>query len=194
MNIKLFAIKKNKISFETKFWAAYEIEKTFEVVDVFFDYAHLDYYKQTLCEAVFYINKEEVYKKDYPGEVFVFYTALRSFLKAGFCLQYKNKKWKVKELSSECRSILRLASLTKQEYINPFIVFQNAFAEKTLDDFEFFLCEITQLSLSPATVEYDYDLMTPYIHLIKMLDAAELIRERGVEKITKTDQIDPVTE
>jgi hypothetical protein len=176
-------MKKNKISFETNFWAAYVIENPFEVVNVFFEYADLDYYKQTLCEAVFYINKEEVYKKDYPGEVFVFYTALRSFLKAGFCLQYKNKKWKVKEVSSECRSILRQASLTAQEYIDPFIVFQNAFAEKTPDDFEFFLCEITQLSLSPATVEYDCDLMTPYIHIIKMLDAGQLMRERGVEKI-----------
>jgi hypothetical protein len=36
--------------------------------------------------------------------------------------------------------------------------------------------------------------MTPYILLIKMLDAVELMRERGVEKIKKTDQIEPVTE
>ena len=38
------------------------------------------------------------------------------------------------------------------------------------------------------------DLTTPYIHLIKMLDAVELIRERGVEKIGKRDQIHAVTE
>ncbi|MFV8342032.1 hypothetical protein [Flavobacterium sp. XS2P39] len=50
-------MKKNKISFETNFWVAYEIANPFEVVNAFFDYAHLDYYKQTLCEAVFYINK-----------------------------------------------------------------------------------------------------------------------------------------
>jgi hypothetical protein len=37
------------------------------------------------------------------------------------------------------------------------------------------------------------DLMTPYIHLIKMLDAVALIRERGVKKIRKTDQIDVIT-
>jgi hypothetical protein len=181
-------MKKNKISFETNFWVAYEIENPFEVVTAFFDYAHLDYYKQTLCEAVFYINKQEVYKKDYPGEIFVFYTGLRSFVKACFCLQYKNKKWKVNELSSESRSILHQASLTAEEYIDPFIVFQNAFAAKSLDDFEFFLCEITHLSLSPSTIEFDCDLMTPYIHLIKMLDASQLIRERGVEKIKNVEQ------
>ena len=80
----LLTMKKNKISFETRFWYAYEIENPFEVIDAFFDYADLEHYKQRLAEAVLYINKQEVYKKGYPGQVFVFYTTLRSFLKACF--------------------------------------------------------------------------------------------------------------
>lgn len=178
-------MKKNKICFETRFWYAYEIENPFEVIDAFFDYAALDHYKQRLAEAVLYINKQEVYKKGYPGQVFVFYTTLRSFLKACFCLQYKRKKWKVKQ-SSDCKSILHQGSLTKEEYANPFTVFQIAFAEKSLDEFEFFLCEIIHISLSPNVVEFDYDLITPYIHLIKMLDASQLLRESGLEKIKKS--------
>lgn len=178
-------MKKNKISFGTNFWSAHEIENPFEVVDAFFDYADLDYYKETLCEAIFYMNKAEVYKKDYPGQVFVCYTALRSFLKACFYLQDESKKWKVKEVSSEKRLILQQASLTAKEYIDPFIVFPKAFEEKSLEDFEFFLCEIVHMSLCPSAVEFDYDLITPYIHLVKMLDASELMRERGLEKIEK---------
>jgi hypothetical protein len=180
-------MKKNKISFETYFWVYREIEKPFEVVDAFFDYAHLDYYKQTLGEAVLYSRKRKIYKKHCPGEVFVFYTALRSFVKACYCLQSKSSKWKVKE-SAENWSILHQASLTAEEYVNPFIVFQNAFAEKTLDDFEFLLCEIVQLSLSSRIDDFHFDLITPYIHLIKMLDATELMRERGVEKIKRNEQ------
>jgi hypothetical protein len=38
-------MKKNTISFETRFWYAYEIENPFEVIDAFFDYAALDHYK-----------------------------------------------------------------------------------------------------------------------------------------------------
>ncbi|MFV8342033.1 hypothetical protein [Flavobacterium sp. XS2P39] len=64
-----------------------------------------------------------------------------------------------------------------EEYINPFIVFQNAFAAKSLNDFEFFLCEITHLSLSPSTIEFDYDLMTPYIHLICWMQAILFVKE-----------------
>ena len=177
-------MKKNTICFETRFWYAYEIENPFEVIDAFFDYADLDHYKQRLAEAVLYISKQEVYKKEYPGQVFVFYTTLRSFLKACFCLQYKRKKWKVKQ-SSDCKSILHQGSLTKEEYANPFTVFQIAFAENSLDEFEFFLCEIIHISLSPNIVEFDYDLITPYIHLTKMLDASQTMRESGLEKIKK---------
>jgi len=35
-------MKKNIKSFETKFWAGYDIKNPFEVMDAFFDFAHLD--------------------------------------------------------------------------------------------------------------------------------------------------------
>lgn len=186
-------MKKNKISFETRFWAGFVAGNPFEVFDAIFDFAHLDYYKQNLSEAVLYCYKRKVYKQETPCNVFTFYTAICSFLKVCHCLKEKNKKWKVKE-SSRCETVFHLSSLTKKEYDNPFLVLQNAFEAKTLQQFEFFLCEIIELSLSPYSDDPDSDLTTPYIHLIKMLDAAELMRERGVEKIKKTDQIDPATE
>jgi hypothetical protein len=186
-------MKKNKISFETRFWAGFVAGNPFEAVDAIFDFAHLDYYKQNLSEAVLYCYKRKVYKQDNPCNVFIFYTAICSFLKVCYCLKEKSKKWKVKE-SSRCETVFHLSSLTKQEYDNPFLVLQNAFEEKTLQQFEFFLCEILELSLSPYVGDPDSDLTTPYIHLIKMLDAGELMRERGVEKIKKTDQIEPATE
>ncbi len=74
------------------------------------------------------------------------------------------------------------------------MVLQNAFEARTLQQFEFFLCEITELSLSPYNVDPDSDLMTPYIHLIKMLDAAEIMKERGIERIKKNEQVEPSAE
>ena len=91
-------------------------------------------------------------------------------------------------------TVFHFTSLTKEEYENPFMVFKKAFDEKTLEQFEFFLSEIVRLSLSPQAGDPDADHTTCYIHLIKMLDAVELIRERGVEKIRKRDKIDAVTE
>ena len=140
-----------------------------------------------------YSHRRKIYKQDNPCEIFVFYTAVCSFLKVCNCLKVKSKKWKVKK-STGYASILHLASLTKEEYENPFIVFKKAFAEKTLEEFEFFLCEIVQLSLSPGEGESDCDFTTPYIHLIKMLDAGQLMREIGVERIKKNEQAEPSAE
>jgi hypothetical protein len=177
-----FRMKKNKISFETTFWAHQKLKNPFEVIDAFLGCESLAFYKQTLSEIVFYRSKDEVYQKECPGDVFFCYTALRSFLRACSALQHKSKKWKVTEVSAERRSVLSLASLTAEEYENPFIVFQNAFAEHSLADFEFFLCEIIHLALRPTIVEFDSDLLTPYIHVIKMLDASQLLLESHVEK------------
>jgi len=91
-------------------------------------------------------------------------------------------------------TVFHLSSLTTKEYQNPFIIFQKAFDKKTPQEFKIFLCQILELSLSPCPADPVADLMTPYIHLIKMLDAAALIRERGVEKIKKTHQIEAVAE
>ncbi|OXA95571.1 hypothetical protein [Flavobacterium hercynium] len=176
-------MKKNKISFETNFWAHHELENPFEVIDTFLGSESLAFFKQTLSEIVFYRSKDEVYQKECPGDVFFTYTAFRSFLRACSALQHKSKKWKVTAVSAERRSILSLASLTIEEYENPFAVFENAFAEHSLADFEFFLCEVIHLALRPTIVEFDSDLLTPYIHIIKMLDASQLLLESQVEKI-----------
>jgi len=186
-------MKKNKISFETNFWAGYMEGNPFKAIKAFFDFGHLDYYKQNLTELVLCSYKTKVYEQDNPSNAFVFYTAIFSFLKVCYCLQYKSKKWKVKaSLCSE--TVFHFSSLTKEEYDNPFIVFRKAFEEKTFKEFEFFLCLILELSLSPYSEDPESDLTTPYIHLIKMLDAAGLMRERGVEKIKKTNKIVAVTE
>ncbi|SEO20593.1 hypothetical protein SAMN05444671_0692 [Flavobacterium sp. CF108] len=186
-------MKKNKISFETGFWAGFETGNPFKAVQAFFDFADLDYYKQNLSETVMYSYKRKVHKQDNPSDVFVLYTTFSFFIKVCYCLKKKNKKWKVTEfLRSE--KVFHFSSLTKEEYENPFMVFQKAFDEITLEEFGFFLVQILEHSLSPHFGDPESDVTTPYIHLIKMLDAAELIRERGVKKIKKANQIDVVAE
>ncbi|MWB95136.1 hypothetical protein GON26_12260 [Flavobacterium sp. GA093] len=177
-------MKKNKISFGTNFWSAYEAGNPYDALHVFFDFSHLDEYKQILSDVAIHGYRRKIYKQDNPCHVFVIYTALNSFIKVCNCLKRKSRKWQVKG-SGNYSSIVHLASLSKEEYKNPFKVFRKAFEEKSLEQFEFFLCEIVHLSLSPRAVESDYDIITPYVYLVKMLDAGQLIMERGIEKIKK---------
>ncbi|MFH6969132.1 hypothetical protein [Flavobacterium sp. FlaQc-28] len=179
-------MKKNKISFNTRFWAGFTAGNPFEAFDAVFDFAHLDYYKQNLSEVVLYCHKRKVYKQNDPSNVFVFYSAICSFVKICHSLKGKSRKWKVKE-STRLEDVFHLSSLTKEEFDNPFLVLQKAFEEKTLEQFESFLFEIVELSLSRYACDPDSDLMTPYIHLTKMLDAGELMKERGIERICKSD-------
>ena len=178
-------MKKKEITYETKFWAGYEITNPFEVFDAFIDHARIDHYKQKLSLAMLCTQKQEVYKKDEPGQLFMFHAALRSFLKACFRLNDKSKKWKVKQANFDCKSVLHQASLNKEEYQNPFIVFRNAFTENSLHELENKLAEIIYLALLPQQVDYISNLSTAYIHIIKLLDASQLIRERGLEKSKK---------
>jgi len=175
-------MKKTKISMETYFWATYEIEDPFELINAFFNYCTVDSYKNTLSEIMLYVYRTEVCTKDRPGDVFDFHTAVRSFIRGAYLLTFKAKKWKVKEAPEEWH-IISQASLNKEEYENPFLVFEKAFERKTLEEYEFFLSEIVHVSLSPYKEEFDYDLTTPHIYLVKMLDAAQIMSERGVKKI-----------
>jgi hypothetical protein len=72
-------MKKNKISLETSFWSGQEVEKPFEFLEVFFEYANLDYYKEMLNQFLLHTNKLEAYEVGYLGQTFIFYTVLRSF-------------------------------------------------------------------------------------------------------------------
>lgn len=181
--------KSKKISYETRFWADFKAGNPFEAFDALFDFAYLDYYKQHLSQAVLYCYKGQIYKQEVPGHVFVFYTAISSFLKVCYSVKGKGKKWKVNP-SVRTETVFHFSSLTKEEHDNPFLALQNAFKERTLQEFEFFLYEIIELSLYPNNTDPGTDLATPYIHLIKMLDAAALIRERGVERIKKKEAED----
>lgn len=175
-------MKTRKTSFETNFWIRREGDSPFKVIDDFFQSDDLDNYKCLLGEVIISLRKEEVHNCNDPGSVFSFYVALRSLLSACYCLQFPSKKWKV-VAASGCRSQLHQASLSRKEYDDPCMVFRNAFATKSLGEFEAFFGEAVELALSHHTDDGYWDVMTFYIHLVKMLDAAWLIKERGIEKI-----------
>ena len=63
-------MKKKKKNFETKFWAGFEAGNPFEASDALFDFAHLDYYKRNLTQAVLYSFKEEICSNDKSNGIF----------------------------------------------------------------------------------------------------------------------------
>ncbi|WP_294286558.1 hypothetical protein [uncultured Chryseobacterium sp.] len=127
-----------------------------------------------------YSGKEKVLRKENPSGIFHFYLALRSLVRAGGWMQNKIKKPKFHAIA-EPRAVsgLMLGSLSEEEYRNPFVVFQKTFRKFTIHDFDSFLSDITCFSLGTFQKGPEGDIVTPFLHLNKILDAAQLIVERA---------------
>lgn len=177
-------MKKKKIDFEAEFWDSYRKHTCLSVIDAFFEMDYLSAVKDRLFDIINYSTKCEVLMKDDPSLVFHYYLCMRSFIRASYVLQFKAEKWKVKR-PPKFPSRLLQGSLSNEEYDNPFLVFQNAFKEFTLQEFEYFNTQIIYFSLGAYSDEPEANIVTLFIHLNKMLDSAQIIRERGIEKIKK---------
>lgn len=173
--------KKHKINPETQYWANREITDPFELTECFFVHYKLDCAKSMLAEIMLHLHKREICRKEFPAQLFDFYKALRSFIRAAYLLKFKAKKWTVKEVPEQW-PVISQASLNQEEYENPFLVFEKAFEVQAPGDYDFFLNEIVDIALSPCREETVQDLITPYIYLVKMLDAAQTVSDRGVVK------------
>ncbi|SEM65030.1 hypothetical protein SAMN05421856_10572 [Chryseobacterium taichungense] len=177
-------MKKKKIDFEAEFWDSHQKHSCMTLIDAFFQMDDLPAVKEILCDVMNYSTQPKVLLKNNPYLVFHFYLCIRSFIRAGYLIQFKSKKWKVND-PPEYKSRLLQGLLSDKEYRNPFLVFQKAFKEFSLKEFEYFITEFIYFSLANS-----YDIPTDtnvahFIHLTKMLDAAQIIRERGIEKIKK---------
>ncbi|MFP3594838.1 hypothetical protein SB689_23125, partial [Chryseobacterium sp. SIMBA_038] len=73
-----------------------------------------------------------------------------------------------------------------KEYQNPLLVFKKAFREYSIREFDYFLSGMVHFSLGAYDNLPERNLVIPYIHLIKMLDAAHLILERRGKKMNTT--------
>lgn len=177
-------MKKIKMDFETDFWYCKTNLSCMALLDAFFEMDDLATVKNMLCEVMNYSIKCEVIMKEDPSLIFHFYHCMRSFIKACYMLQFKTKKWKL-NAPPEYTSKLLQGSLSNEEYRDPFLVFQNAFKEISLSKFQNYLTQSVYFSLGAYNNQPEAEFITPFIHLTKMLDAAQIIRERGMEKIKK---------
>lgn len=113
--------------------------------------------------------------------VFHVHQSLRSFIRAGWCLKKKPRKWAAHQLP-EPGSPLMHGSLSEEEYRCPVRVFRNAFKKYRLEEFEEFLAKVVYFSLGTFNNVPERDIVGPYLYLIKMLDGAWLILERKKNK------------
>ncbi len=174
-------MKKNSIDFESRFWSGRNKHSPLPLTEMFFQFHDLATAKERLNRIMQYAVQGKNRIREDPSVIFHFHQSLRSFLRAGWCLRKKSGKWEVPTLP-EPSSLLMQGSLSEEEYRDPVQVFRNAFKEYCLEDFEEFLSDVVYFSLGTFNNVPERDIIGPYLHLIKMLDAAWLILERKKNK------------
>lgn len=125
-------------------------------------------------------KKKTAINKD-SSAIFHFHQALRSFVRACYAIRLKEWTWETNS-NTESFSPLMQASLSDEEYLNPTLVFQKAFAEYSIRDLDYYIAIAVYFSMGIFKNAEESSLIRPYIHLTKMLDAAHLILERRIQK------------
>ncbi len=174
-------MKKNSIDFESRFWSGRQKHSPLPLMEVFFQFHDPVTAKERLNRIMKYASQKKTRIPEDPSVVFHFHQSLRSFLRAGWCLRKKPGKW-IGEGVPEHSSPVMQGSLSEEEYRDPVQVFRKAFKEYRLEELEEFLSDVVYFSLGTFNHVPERNIIGPYLHLIKMLDAAWLILERKNDK------------
>ncbi|WP_312285898.1 hypothetical protein [Chryseobacterium gleum] len=156
-------------------------ERKLQSIETFFQTNDLITAKQMLSSMMQYaVTGKDWLKKD-PSVILQFHQSLCIFIREGYMISKKAKKWKV-NAAPEISSPMMKGSLSAKEYENPILVFKRAFKEYSIQEYDYFISGIVYFSQQMYRHGPENNLVKPYIHLSKMLDAAYLILERGIQK------------
>ncbi|WP_213279967.1 hypothetical protein [Chryseobacterium indologenes] len=173
-------MKKIKTDFDTKFWAGGK-RSGLQLMETFFQFNELDVSKERLSNIMNYAVKRNSWINEDPAVIFQFHQSLRSLIRAGYLMMLKERKWAV-DNQSEKISPWVLGLLSEKEYRNPLLVFKKAFRAYSVKEFDYFMSGIVYFSMGVYENLPERNIVMPYIHTVKMLDAAHLILQRRREK------------
>lgn len=174
-------MKKNRTYFDTRFWAVRRKHSGVQLMETFFQFNDLAASKKRLTSIMNYAVKRDSWIKEDPSVIFQFRQAIQSFIRAGYLITLKDKKWAA-NTQLEAVSPMALGLLSEKEYQNPPLVFKKAFREYSVQEFDYFMSGMVYFSLGVYDNLPERNIISPYIHLTKMLDAAHLIVERRGKK------------
>ncbi|MBL1220395.1 hypothetical protein JET18_06065 [Chryseobacterium sp. L7] len=174
-------MKKIKTHFAPRFRAGKKCS-ALQQMETFFQFNDLAASKERLNSIMNYAVKKNSWINEDPSVIFQFHQAMRSFVHAGYLITLKEKKWSA-GTPLENVSPLFLGLLSEKEYQNPLLVFKKAFREYSIREFDYFMSGMVYLSLGIYDNVPERNIVNPYIHLIKMLDAAHIILERRGKKV-----------
>lgn len=173
-------MKKIKTDFDTRFRAGKK-RSGLQLMETFFQFNELDVSKERLSNIMNYAVKRNSWIHEDSAVIFQFHQSMRSLIRAGYLIMLKERTWTV-DTRSEKISPWILGLLSEKEYRNPVLVFKKAFRAYSVKEFDYFMSGIVYFSMGVYENLPERNIVMPYIHMVKMLDAAHLILQRRREK------------
>ncbi|WP_111954685.1 hypothetical protein [Chryseobacterium lathyri] len=173
-------MKKIKTDFDPWFRAGKK-RSGLQLMETFFQFNELDVSKERLSNIMNYAVKRNSWINEDPAVIFQFHQSMRSLIRAGYLIMLKERKWTV-DTQQEKISPWVLGLLSEKEYRNPLLVFKKAFRAYSVKEFDYFMSGIVYFSMGVYENLPERNIVMPYIHTVKMLDAAHLILQRRREK------------
>ncbi|SDJ57692.1 hypothetical protein [Chryseobacterium jejuense] len=170
-------MKKNRTDFQSRLGKSRKKHYSLQQMEIFFQLNDLVATKELLNSIMSYALKRNSWIKEDPSVIYHFHQAMRSFIRTGYFIMLKEKKLVVNTELKEV-SPLVLGLLSEREYQNPMLVFKKAFKEYSIKEFDYFISGMVYFSMGIYDKLPERNMINPYIHLLKMLDAAYLIIER----------------
>lgn len=174
-------MKKIRTDFEPQFWAVGKRHSAVKLMESFFQCNELTISKERLGNIMHYAVKRDRWIREEPSVILHFNHSMRAFVRACYLMTLKNRKWSVDTRLEEISPWV-LGLLSEKEYRNPSLVFRKAFKEYTVKEFDYFMSGMVYFSLGIYDHLPERNIVMPYIHLIKMLDAGHLMLERRGKK------------
>ncbi|KFF08728.1 hypothetical protein [Chryseobacterium luteum] len=174
-------MKKTRTDLQCPFSGVGKKYSAVQMMEAFFQLNDLTASKKKLNSIMNYAVKRNSRIKEDPSVIFHFRQSMQSFVRAGYLITLKEKKWAVNTQLEEV-SPLVFGLLSEKEYQNPLLVFKKAFREYSIKEFDYFMSGMVYFSLGVHDNLPERNIVSPYIHLTKMLDAAHLILERREKK------------
>lgn len=174
-------MKKNGTDLQSRLGKGRKKHCGLQLMETYFQLNDLATSKERLNSIMNYAVKRYSRIKEDPSAILHFQQAMRSFIRAGYLIALQEKK-RTATTQLEDVSPLVLGLLSEKEFQNPLLVFRKAFKEYSIKEFDYFISGMVYLSLGIYDHLPERNIISPYIHLTKMLDAAHIILERKGKK------------
>jgi len=174
-------MKKVKISLEAHMWYGEPIKNPYYMFYCLFDVVHPPELKLHLSELMNHTHKTEIYLQKTPHIVFLIYSLLRSIIRSSYKILSNSKKYysiNPIDKSEVSKLMTFLGALSQEEYLNPYLVFENVFEKQSVVKLETDLFEITQFALGDFIEPPSIEVNTSFISINRLIEACWLLYQR----------------